>query len=90
MLSMYIRNDQDDVFQESCFSTWYEIEQNSLLGKWGTRIGCSQIMAVYEISKIWFLGERVSPEAITRMAGVPLTGHLFWQMPHPTHCFRFT
>jgi hypothetical protein len=47
-------------------------------------------MAFYEISNIWFLGERLSPEAITRMAGVPLTGHLFSQIPHPTHCRRFT
>jgi hypothetical protein len=47
-------------------------------------------MAFYEISNIWFLGERLSPEAITLMAGVPLTGHLFSQIPHPTHCRRFT
>ncbi len=49
-----------------------------------------RVMAVYPISRIWLLGERLSPEAITRMAGVPLTGHLFSQIPQPTHCRRFT
>ena len=41
-------------------------------------------------SSIRFSGERDSPADITRMAGLPLTGHLFSQIPHPTQRFRST
>jgi len=41
-------------------------------------------------SRIWFLGERVSPAEMVRMAGRPWTGHLYSQMPQPTHSLRST
>jgi len=41
-------------------------------------------------SKIWFLGDRDSPAAMTLMAGRPLTGHLNSHIPHPTHFVRST
>jgi hypothetical protein len=41
-------------------------------------------------SMIWFLVERDSPAEMTRMAGLPLTGHLFSQIPQPVQRFKST
>ncbi len=41
-------------------------------------------------SRIWFLSDRLSPADMVLIAGKPLTGHLFSQIPQPMHLFRST